>query len=115
MNITRVETLLQTVPAARSRVSLSDPKPAASTLVVAVRLHTDTKHVGLGFTTSPIAGPVLRSLIDTELSPLVVGEDANDTERLFARAQNRFRSSGWPGLASRAYAAIDIALWDLKG
>ena len=57
----------------------------------------------------------IRSLIDTELSPLVVGEDPNDTERHFARAQNRFRSTGWPGLASRAYAAIDIALWDLKG
>ena len=59
MNITRVETMLHTVPAARSRVSLSDPKPAANTFVVAVRLHTDTEHVGLGFTTSSVAGPCL--------------------------------------------------------
>lgn len=115
MSITRVETLLHTVPAARSRVSLSDPKPAVNTFVVGVRLHTDTEHVGLGFTTSTVAAPVIRSLIDTELSPLVVGEDPNDTERHFARARNRFRSTGWSGLASRAYAAIDIALWDLKG
>lgn len=115
MNITRVETSLITVPQARSRVSLSDPKPPSNTSVVAVHLHTDSNHVGLGFTTSPVAGPVLRGLIDSELSPLVVGEDPNDTERHLARAQNRFRATGWPGLASRAYAAIDIALWDLKG
>lgn len=115
MTITRVETFLLTVPEARSRVPLSDSKPPAPTSVVAVQLHTDSNHVGLGFTTSPAAGPALRSLIDTELSPLVVGEDPNDTERHFARARNRFRAPGWRGLASRAYAAIDIALWDLKG
>jgi L-alanine-DL-glutamate epimerase-like enolase superfamily enzyme len=115
MTITRVETILLTVPQARSRVSLSNPEPPSTTSVVAVRVHTDSEHSGLGFATSPIAGPVMRSLIETELSPLVVGEDPNDTERHFARAQNRFRTTGWPGLASRAYAAIDIALWDLKG
>jgi L-talarate/galactarate dehydratase len=114
MTITGIETTLFTVPPARSRVSLSDPKPPANASVVAVNLHTDGNHIGVGFTTSPVAGSILRNLIDTELASLIVGEDANDTERLFARARNRFRSAGWPGLASRAYAVIDIALWDLK-
>ena len=56
----------------------------------------------------------LATLVENELSPLVVGEDPIDNERLYSRARKRFRSAGWPGLASRAYAAIDIALWDLK-
>ena len=114
MNITRIETIQLSMPAMRGRVSLSHPKPSAGTEAVAVRLHTNCDHVGLGFTTSSVAGTTVRQLIEGELSSAVVGEDPNDTERLFARCQARFRSAGWTGLASRAYAAIDIALWDLK-
>jgi len=114
MNITRVETVLLSLPAARSRVPLSDPQPSPTTSTVIVRLHTDTDQSGLGFTTAPAAGRIVRALVETELAPLVVGEDPAESERLFAKAQNRFRSAGWGGLVSRAYAAIDIALWDLK-
>ena len=113
MNITRVEPILLTLPAARTRVSLTEPAPA-STTVVAVRLHTDTPHLGLGFTTAPAAGRVLHSVIESELGPLVTGEDPTANEWLFAKAQGRYRATGWAGLVSRAYAAIDIALWDLK-
>lgn len=114
MNITRVETISLALPAVRARVSLTDP-PSAQTSFVAVRLHTDTAHVGLGFTTAAVGARALQTLLDADLTPLVLGEDPTDTERLFAKAQGRFRSTGWAGLAARAYAAIDIALWDLKG
>jgi L-talarate/galactarate dehydratase len=114
MNITRVETIPLLLPAVRARVSLTDPVPPP-TAFVAVRLHTDTPHVGLGFTTTPVGGRALPMLLDADLAPLVLGEDPADTERLFAKTQARFRSTGWGGLVARAYAAIDIALWDLKG
>ncbi|HKA05964.1 MAG TPA: mandelate racemase/muconate lactonizing enzyme family protein [Gemmataceae bacterium] len=113
MNITRVETTLLSLPAVRSRVSLSDPQPVLAS-VVAVRLHTDTEQVGLGFTASQVAGRTLCGLIDSELAPLIVGEDPNDNERILSKAQARFRATGWGGLAARAHATIDIALWDLK-
>jgi L-talarate/galactarate dehydratase len=113
MNITRVETILLSVPAIRSRVSLSNPQPAPVSMV-AVRLHTDTEHVGLGFTASPVAGRTLRGLVDGELAPLIVGENPNDNERVLGKAQVRFRATGWAGLVARSHAAIDIALWDLK-
>ena len=113
MNITRVETIHLALPAARARVSLTDPAPAPTT-VVAVRLHTDTPHVGLGFTAALVGGAAVRSLLEADLAPLVVGEDPTETERLFAKAQGRCRAAGWAGLAARAYAAIDIALWDLR-
>ncbi|HEX3152551.1 MAG TPA: mandelate racemase/muconate lactonizing enzyme family protein [Gemmataceae bacterium] len=113
MNITRVETIPLTVPAGRGRVSLTDPAPVPTSLV-AVRLHTDTPHIGLGFATVVAGSRALQSLLDIDLAPIVVGEDPTESERLFAKAQGRFRSTGWAGLAARAYAAIDIALWDLK-
>lgn len=113
MNITRVETIPLALPAGRSRVSLTDPAPTPGT-IVAVRLHTDSALVGLGFTTAPVGGRAVHALLDVEVGTLVTGEDPWDSDRLFAKAQGRFRSAGWAGLPARAYAAIDIALWDLK-
>jgi L-talarate/galactarate dehydratase len=113
MNITRVETIRLVIPSTRTRVSLTEPAPVPTT-VVAVRLHTDTAHIGLGFTTAAAAGPALESLIDTDLGPLLAGEDPSASDWLFAKAQGRFRATGWAGLVARAYSAIDIAVWDLK-
>jgi L-talarate/galactarate dehydratase len=114
MKITRVETILLNLPAVRSRVSLASPTSPTTTSLIAVLIHTDTAHEGLGFTSTPSAGSIVRTLIETELAPQIIGEDPTETERLFARAQGRFRTTGWAGLAARAYAAIDIGLWDLK-
>jgi L-alanine-DL-glutamate epimerase-like enolase superfamily enzyme len=70
---------------------------------------------GLGLTYVLGAGAaVVRALIDGELAQLVVGEDPRHTDRLLAKAEARFRAVGFAGLVARAYAAIDIALWDLK-
>ncbi|HJZ53523.1 MAG TPA: mandelate racemase/muconate lactonizing enzyme family protein, partial [Gemmataceae bacterium] len=118
MKLTRLTTDHVRVPLGKpGRVSLTDPKPAGPDAVdlILVHLETDSGLAGLGFTylLGPGAGAV-RGLIDTELSPLVVGHDPRDTERLFARAEARFRSVGFAGLAARAYCAIDAALWDLK-
>src|SRR5688572_16426886 len=109
MKITRVETVPLALPVPRARVSLADPQLPQSTPLIAVRLQTDDGQAGLGFTTTPIGASALHALIAGELSAIVSGEDAIDTERLFARAQGRFRAAGWAGLAARAYAAIDIA------
>src|SRR5262245_14939107 len=91
-----------------SRVSLTDPKPVATGAVdlVLVHLETDTGITGLGFAT--LAGPgaaVVKSLMDTELSPLVVGEDPRETDRLLAKVESRFRPVGFGGLVARAYSA----------
>jgi L-alanine-DL-glutamate epimerase-like enolase superfamily enzyme len=100
-----------------SRIPLNDPKPAGVTAVDAVLVHleTDAGIAGLGFTY--LLGPgaaTVRSLIESELAPLVLGEDPRDTDKLFAKAEAHFRSVGFAGLAARAYSAVDVALWDLK-
>ena len=45
----------------------------------------------------------------------MTGEDPTLTERLFLRAAHELETVGFAGLAARAYAAVDFALWDLKG
>ena len=118
MKITRLTTDRLRVPVAGAvRIPLSGPKPATSEAIdlILVHLETDAGIAGLGFTY--LRGPgaaAVRGLIDNEMSLLVVGEDASDAERLFAKVEARFRSVGFAGLGARAYTAIDIALWDLK-
>ena len=101
-----------------ARVSLSDPAPAgapAALDVTLVSLETDTGITGLRLTyTLGPGGAAVRALVETELAPLVIGSDPRDTDRLFSRAESRFRSTGFAGLAARAYCAIDVALWDAK-
>ncbi|MGH7310218.1 MAG: mandelate racemase/muconate lactonizing enzyme family protein [Candidatus Rokuibacteriota bacterium] len=88
---------------------------------VIVKLTTDAGLVGIGQGHGPDLANV--SSILTALTPLVVGQDPFDTERIwqdvFALSYTGVR--GVPALARQqrplvtALSAIDIALWDLKG
>src|SRR5437764_6277112 len=117
MRITRVTTDHLRVPTGKpARIPLAGGRhaPDAADLVL-VHLETDAGLTGLGFTY--LVGPgaaAVRSLIDTEVSHLIVGEDPRDTDRLFAKAEARSRGVGFGGLAARAYTAIDVGLWDAK-
>jgi len=104
------------LPPARQRISLTDPDRARVDVVdlIAVEVQTDSNSRGLGFTWASAGALAIRSLIEDDFPPLLIGEDPLRIERHLARFQNRFRHSGWPGLVARAYAAVDIALWDLK-
>ena len=117
MKLTRLTTDHLSVPLGKpSRVSLTDPLPNAPDRVdlLLVQLETDSDVAGLGFTY--LIGPgaaTVHALIQTELSALVVGEDPRETDRLLAKVEEFFRPVGFAGLAARAYAAIDVALWDI--
>lgn len=60
-------------------------------------------------------GRALRALIDHDLAPLLVGRDATDIEGLWQLMGARLLYVGRGGLAAFAIAALDIALWDLRG
>ncbi len=118
MKVTKITAEQLRVPLGKpTRIPLTDPKPTGPTAVelVMVQLETDAGLAGLGFTY--VLGPgasAVRSLIEAELAPLVIGEDPRDTERLFVKAEGHFRAVGFAGLAARAYSALDVALWDIK-
>src|SRR5260370_663074 len=74
---------------------------------LAVHLHTKSGLVGLGFTHSSNGGAAaIRSLIETDFIPLLIGENALQQERIGGKVRARFRSAGWSALVPRAYAAI---------
>jgi L-alanine-DL-glutamate epimerase-like enolase superfamily enzyme len=60
-------------------------------------------------------GQAVRALIDHDIAPLLIGQDASDIHGLWQLMWQRLLYVGRGGLASFAIAAVDIALWDLYG
>jgi L-alanine-DL-glutamate epimerase-like enolase superfamily enzyme len=60
-------------------------------------------------------GRAVHALIEHDLVPLLVGRDAADIEALWRLMWQRLLYVGRGGVASFAIAALDIALWDLRG
>lgn len=89
--------------------------PGATRNFVALTIATDEGIEGLGitFTYGPLAGAV-RETIDG-LGALVMGDDPLRIEAIRAKLSAAAGASGPGGIFSFALAAIDIALWDIKG
>lgn len=60
-------------------------------------------------------GRAIQALIEHDLAPLLIGQDATLVEPLWELMWQRLLYVGRGGLASFAIAAVDIALWDLRG
>ena len=48
-------------------------------------------------------------------APLLIDEDALDHERLWHKLNRRLQSVGRQRVVTQAQAAVDLALWDIKG
>ncbi len=71
---------------------------------------------GQGYTyTIGRGGRAIKALIDHDLAPLILGEDAGDIQSLWEMMWQRLLYVGRGGIAAFAIAAVDIALWDLRG
>ena len=78
-----------------------------------VLVHTDTGEVGIG---SAYSHPGLLSLIiQSQLEPLLVGEDPTHVEELWEKMYRITRWYGRKGVAMSAIGALDTAFWDLRG
>jgi len=71
---------------------------------------------GTGYTyTIGKGGHAIQALIDHDIAPFLIGREGSDIDFLYDAMQLDLHWVGRGGLASFAIAAIDIALWDLKG
>ncbi len=67
---------------------------------------------GLGYSYADVA---TAHLIHHSLAPLLIGHDALAIGSAWRTMVEHIRNLGRPGIASMAIAAVDNALWDLKG
>jgi L-alanine-DL-glutamate epimerase-like enolase superfamily enzyme len=96
-------------------------KTASSQDSVLVRIRTDTGLEGVGEADS--SPEVVKAIIDAPFShniacglrEIIVGEDPLAHERLWQKMLRRTMYFGRTGVAITAMAAVDMALWDLKG
>jgi len=82
-----------------------------SWLVVEVK--TSEGIVGIG--NAGLCPDITKRIIDTKLSPLLIGESPLNTEYLYEKMYRSTVAFGRKGAAMAAISALDIALWDIKG
>lgn len=82
-----------------------------------VDVHTDERVTGTGFvSTSTTVGDVMVMLLRRNLKNVLVGENPLLTDDLWRRMyEQAFPRRGGPGLVLTCIAALDFALWDIKG
>jgi L-rhamnonate dehydratase len=95
-------------------VDLAGVERTLSMSVCIVEIETDEGIVGHGYT-SIVEGDVVETIINNTIRPLLLDEDPMRTERLWERMYWKCSPRGQTGYASHAIAAIDVALWDIKG
>jgi L-alanine-DL-glutamate epimerase-like enolase superfamily enzyme len=84
--------------------------------LVTVRLRDEDGVEGLGYSyTVGAGGRAIRALIEHDLKPFIEGQDGTRIEQLWHGMWWRLHFVGRGGIAAFAMAAIDVALWDLRG
>jgi len=94
----------------------AQPAPSWDLPVVVVEVHSDDGLVGLGHTVTlneEFAGSLTAMVC--ELGGLLVGEDVHRPENILRKLLYPANWIGPGGMLNIASAALDIALWDLRG
>ena len=131
MKIKSIEARWLHVPIPEAEQHRSDFGLHTSFDTTLVRIETDTGLVGWGEAKAAVGGTgvygALTHIINTDLAPVVIGQDPRNPARLWEAMYNRSRthyalSRGhvFPDLARRGItisgiSGIDIALWDIVG
>ena len=100
---------------------LVDVQPQAGGLraFVTLKMMTDEGIEGIGLTFAPGLGlsplaPSLKTMVEA-LCELTEGEDPMETESVMQGLRDKTNGSGPGGMLTLALAAVDMALWDIKG
>lgn len=115
MKIAAIETTLYRVPLDEPLEDAVHGLHTHFELIVS-RIRDDSGAEGVGYTyTGGFGGLAIAQMIRTDLEPFLVGKDADCIFQLWNALNWRVHYVGRGGVASFAVAALDGALWDLRG
>jgi len=81
-----------------------------------VEVHRDAGVTGRGFVTPSVASDIMAALTRRNLKAIVVGGNPLLTDDLWRRMHEQaFPRRGGEGIVRTCMAAVDVALWDIKG
>ncbi len=84
--------------------------------IVVVGVTSDEDITGIGFcSTSALGGSILETLITRVIAPLITDSDPRETDTLWNKMYQALPRRGGDGIMRNAIAAVDFALWDIKG
>lgn len=113
MRITDIETRLVRVPPTTKISDAIQSIDKWEWIITTIR--TETGHVGTGWSyTLGIGGTAIRAIIRDYLTPLLLGRDAGEVERLWEACWLELHANGSGGFTTLALAPIDVALWDIR-
>ncbi|MBN8926511.1 MAG: hypothetical protein BGO51_02690 [Rhodospirillales bacterium 69-11] len=92
-----------------------DPADPPARFSAFVRVHTDAGITGIGEASPMQGGRASLGMIRHEIAPLLLGQDPLDHAVLLDQAMHTLVKLGPEGALTGALAALDIALWDIKG
>jgi L-alanine-DL-glutamate epimerase-like enolase superfamily enzyme len=118
MRITKLEPFILHAPVTRGGIADSTHS-ITHWGAPGVAIHTDTGHIGYGFSGTHAHLPTDRLIVDCILNsygPLLIGQDPREVRALWERLyhQSEIYWVGRSGITHLALGAIDLALWDLK-
>jgi D-galactarolactone cycloisomerase len=114
VKITRVEGIPLRIPFGLGREPVAFGTAYTRTVdILLVRVDTDEGITGWGEAFGYDAVPASRTVLDTLVTPLVLGRDASAIEPLMAEAQRALQYYGRYGITVFALSGVDIALWDI--
>jgi L-alanine-DL-glutamate epimerase-like enolase superfamily enzyme len=111
LKITRVKAIALDLPI---EVKMVGVQRSTSLSACVVRIDTDQGIVGHGFT-AITEEEVIAAAVNEVAAPAIIGESPLEHERIWDRLYWLLSPRGQTGYASHAIAAIDVALWDIKG
>jgi len=98
----------------------SDMAVVGSHELIIVQVHTDQEITGTGFLSTPISshgmiGDLAAAFLRRNLRSVVLGENPLYTEQVWQKMYGIVHRLGRRGLFRSCMAALDFALWDIKG
>jgi L-rhamnonate dehydratase len=111
MKIARVTAIPLNVPL---HVTLAGADRHTSLACCHVEVETDEGLIGHGFT-SITEEDVIAQIVNGVCGPAIMGDDPMAHERIWEKLYWKTMPRGQTGYAAHAVAAIDLALWDIKG
>jgi L-alanine-DL-glutamate epimerase-like enolase superfamily enzyme len=111
MKITRVTAIPLNVPLHITLLGL-DRKTSLSACLVEVE--TDSEVIGHGFT-AITEEDVVAQIVNGVVAPAIRGDDPLAHEKIWDKLYWTLMPRGQTGYAAHALAAVDVALWDIKG
>ncbi len=114
MRITRISSDLLNVPT--GKLITDSTHSLENVEVVTCNVETDQGLDGFGFTyTIGTGGYAIKAALDSIFAKMLLGSNAEETDEIWARMWKGTHAVGRGGITTHAMAAVDIALWDLKG